>query len=110
MGRSRPITPMKDVIRGVMRGIGKKERPGKEEMELVWLELVGPDGIKHSWPKTLRQKRLLVDVENSGWMYTLGMKKNQLLKGLQKKFGQEQILEIRFRIGEPTNQEPNASD
>jgi len=42
----------------------------------------------------------LVEVENSGWMYTLNLKKEKLLQGLIEAFGAGQVKGVRFRMGE----------
>ncbi len=46
------------------------------------------------------QRRLVVEVENSGWMYTLGMERTQLLEGLLELMGAGKVRELSFRIGE----------
>lgn len=61
---------------------------------------MGERAARHSWPKRLTSGRLLVEVENSGWMYTLTLRKAQLTQGLTDHFGAGLIQELTFRIGE----------
>ncbi len=69
-------------------------------MQEVWERLVGKEAAKHSWPRQLTRGRLLVEVENSGWMYNLSLKKNQLLQGLVELLGASRMKELSFRMGE----------
>ena len=74
--------------------------PSIEEMGEIWKRLVGEEGARHSWPKRLAGRRLVVEVENSGWMYALGMKKAQLQEGLIELLGAGRVKELVLRIGE----------
>lgn len=74
--------------------------PSLEEMGQVWKRLTGEEAARHSWPKRLVGRRLVVEVENSGWMYALGMKKAQLLEGLIELLGAGRVKALVFRIGE----------
>ena len=61
---------------------------------------MGKEASLHSWPRRLRESRLLVGVENSGWMYLLRLKKEALLQGLVELLGASRVRELRFRMGE----------
>ena len=61
---------------------------------------MGEEAARHSWPHRLMGGRLLVEVENSGWMYTLNLKKPQLLEGLMELLGAARVKGLGFRIGE----------
>lgn len=74
--------------------------PSQEEIVGLWRRLVGEEAARHSWPRRLTQQRLIVEVENSGWMYTLGSRKAQLLEGLVELLGAGRVRQLSFRIGE----------
>jgi len=88
------------VLTGLLQHLKAEAKPTLEEMQGVWRRLAGEEAAQHSWPKSLRQRRLTVEVENSGWMYTLGLKKNQLLQGLIELMGAERVKQLSFRMGE----------
>ena len=78
----------------------EKTRPSQEEIGGIWERLVGQEAAQHSWPRRLTGKRVVVEVENSGWMYTLNLKKQLLLRGLIEQLGAARVEELSFRIGE----------
>lgn len=80
-----------------MRAGGK---PSREEMADLWKRLVGEEAARHSWPRRLLGRRLVVEVENSGWMYALGMKKGHLVEGLIELLGASRVRGLVLRIGE----------
>ena len=83
-----------------MRTLGATQRPPIEEVSAVWKRLAGDEAAQHSWPRKLMHGRLTIEVENSAWMYTLGMKKIELLEGWMEMMGAARVKEIGFRMGE----------
>lgn len=98
--KSRRPTLLSDLLSGVLRTLGAVHRPAIEEMELVWKRLAGEEAAQHSWPSRLMRGRLTIEVENSGWMYVLGMKKKELLEGWMELLGAARVKELSFRMGE----------
>ncbi len=103
MARFSSITPVRDVLRGLIRGLKAEGRPSLELVAETWARLVGEEAAKASWPKRLTQGRLIVEVENSGWMYALNLKKDQLLEGLIELLGINRVESLSFRVGERTD-------
>ena len=100
------VSKVLETLGGGKPSVGQKgaiERLTKETIEEAWRRLAGMEAARHSWPVSLSRGRLLVEVENSGWMYTLGMKKEQLLQGLIELFGVQRVKELSFRMGEREN-------
>ena len=99
---AKPTTPapLSFILAGVLKRMEKGGRPSLEEVDSIWEQLVGKEGARHSWPKRLVGRRLVVEVENSGWMYALGMKKAQLLEGLIELLGAGCVKVLALRIGE----------
>ena len=100
MARSRKITTLAELIPKVIKELKKDPRPTREEIEEVWARVAGQKAAKHSWPTKLTRGQLLVEVENSGWMYTLSSQKIHLLQGLIELLGANRIKTLNFRIGE----------
>jgi len=71
----------------------------------VWQRLVGEEGAQHSWPNRLMGRKLVVEVENSGWMYMLGLRKTELLEGLVELLGASRVRALVLRIGEKQQRE-----
>lgn len=78
----------------------KDARPSLEEVQQIWEGVAGLEAAQHSWPRRLTGRRLTVEVENSGWMYTLNLKKQALLQGLVEQLGADRLEGLLFRIGE----------
>ena len=104
MARNRSVTPLSSIVPGLLEGMQTDSRPSLERMRKIWVRLVGEEAAMHSWPRQLAQGTLLVEVENSGWMYTLSLKKQMLIQGLIELLGAGRIKSLSFRIGdEQTN-------
>ena len=98
--RTHPTVPLAELLPGVLKDLKGEKRLSLEEIQAAWEKLVGKRASAHSWPRTLRSRRLLVEAENSGWMYTLNLSRPRLLQGLIERFGANRIKELSFRIGE----------
>ena len=96
----RPIESLGSILPKVIQGMQKDPRPSLEEVQEIWERLAGREAAQHSWPRRLSGRRLTVEVENSGWMYTLNLKKPALLQGLMEQLGARRVEELAFRIGE----------
>lgn len=99
--KKKPTTaPVTEVLSGLLRKLSLEGRPSLEEVTEVWRRLVGQEAASASWPRRLNRQRLVVEVENSGWMHQLRMKKLQLQEGLIELMGAGRVKELSFRIGE----------
>ena len=96
----RTTAPISTVLLGLLRKLQADTRPSLEEIEQIWQQLVGEEASQHSWPQRLARQRLVIAVENSGWMYTLGMRKAHLLEGLIELMGAGKVRELSFQMGE----------
>ncbi len=100
MAKGRHVSKLGELLPQVMHGLRGSARPTKEEIQQVWGKVAGPKAAGRSWPRHLEKGRLIVEVENSGWMYTLNLKKTHLLQGLIELLGADRIKTLSFRIGE----------
>ena len=94
------ISSIGEVIHSVFARLDTNTNPTREDIDLLWKEVVGPDGFRHSRPVSIRNRVLTVRVDNSVWIQELSMKKRSFLKGLKRKLGKDRISEINFKIGE----------
>lgn len=103
MPKGRGAVALGDLVPGILQNLSQGSRPSRDAMEEIWMRLVGKGAAQHSWPRSLTQKRLLVEVENSGWMYTLRTRQLELLRGLIELMGAGRVNALSFRIGERKN-------
>ncbi len=88
------------VVKSIIEKLDKQPNPTSDEMEKVWEGVVGKKASAHTKPASLRKKRLVINVDGSGWLYELTLRKDELLAALKKKLGEDKIRELQFRIGE----------
>ena len=88
------------MLAGVLRNVRKGGKLSLEEMAEVWKRVAGAEAAGHSWPRRMSGGRLVVEVENSGWMYALGLKRAQLTEGLIELLGAGRAKTLSLRIGE----------
>lgn len=61
-----------------------------------WPEAVGRDVAAHARPKVIRKQVLHVEVTDSVWMQQLHLQKGCLLEALNRRLGEEGLVDIRF--------------
>ena len=98
--KSRAPTAISSVLTGVLRKVQKGGKLSLEEMMGVWERVAGREAAEHSWPRRMSGGRVVVEVENSGWMYALGLKRAQLVEGLMELLGAARAKTLSLRIGE----------
>lgn len=99
MPRRKDASPLSSVVEAVLQNLQSQKKP-MEEVQKLWVRLAGRDAAEHSWPRRLAQGRLIVEVENSGWMHELGTRRQELLEDLIEWMGAGRVRELQFRMGE----------
>ena len=99
-------TPLTEVLSALLKKLQAEGLPSREEVSEIWKRLAGESAAASSWPRRLNRRRLVVEVENSGWMHELRMSKAPLQEGLIELLGAGRVKELSFRIGE--KKEPHA--
>ncbi len=90
---------IKDTISALMRQWQSKESRLKHENPQEWLKkILTKKELKHIKVDYFHQGVLGLSVDSSVWLYTLGIKKRELLDKLKNE--SPQIREIVLRIGE----------
>lgn len=100
MPQKQTSTSLGDLLPKVLQKLSSHPRPSREAIDKVWRRLVGKQAAHYSWPRRLVRGRLIVEVENSGWMFTLNQKRVELLHELIQSMGKDVIQSLSFRIGE----------
>lgn len=93
-------SPVGEVLGRVFsrRGISKKMK----EMSVLglWKEVVGKKIDRHTYPLSLKNGKLFVRVDNSGWLVQLTYLKDKIIAEFNEKEGGKPIKDIYFRLGE----------
>ena len=97
--KKKKVEHLGDVLKGVISDLGKKKR-FNEELKEAWKAAAGKKAAPHTRAVSLRKARLVVNVDGSGWLYELTLKKKELLEKIEEKLKGKHIKEIRFRIGD----------
>ena len=98
-------SPLSDVVKRVIKGLGGKGRFTEEEMRSAWQYAAGPSAAKHSVPVSFKKESVFVNVDRSSWLYELTTKKKEILEKLEERLKGKKFKDIRFRIGDITKKE-----
>ena len=91
---------MKDLLPGVMKGIGENHRERPDLILAAWPEIIGPQFAPMTTPVSFEAGILTVKVRNSTLHSLLNQyEKAKILKALRNKFPKTTIHNIQFRLG-----------
>ena len=88
------------VLKDVIKNLSGKGRVSEEEVGEAWVKAAGEKAAGHTKPVSIKKSILTINVDNSGWLYELTIKKGKLLGKLDGKIRGKQLKGLRFRIGE----------
>ena len=74
-----------------------------------WPKIVGEHIGHHTWPESIRHRKLYLIAENSVWLQQLRFLKPELLAKLSSHTGGDAITDIVLRVGTPPAPEVEAS-
>lgn len=86
-------------INKVIKQISEKQKDKSTQILDKWDSFAGKLLARHSSPVDLRNKTLVVNVENSAWMYMLRLKQAQILGNINKALAGGDIQDIKLRVG-----------
>ena len=92
--------PLEDLVKRIIGGFAGKEKLTEEEIRSAWSRAVGADAAKHSRPRSFSDSRLIVQVDDSGWLYELTTRKKYILNNLSSELKGNKLKDITFRIGD----------
>ena len=91
---------IESILKDVIRNLSGKGRVSEEEINRAWEESAGQRAARHTKPVSIKKAVLTINVDDSGWLYELTIKKKDLLKKLESRIRGKQLKSLRFRIGE----------
>jgi len=92
--------PLEDLVKSIIGSFAGKEKLTEEEIRSAWSLVVGEKAAKHSRPRSFKDSRLIVHVDDSGWLYELATQKKYILNNLSSALKGKKLKDITFRIGE----------
>ncbi len=85
-----------DILGAFMDSLQINLEKGNSSMFNSWGNIAGEDVLSHSSIKDLRNGNLIVEADHPGWIQLLQMRKKKILKNVQKKYPELDIVDIRF--------------
>jgi predicted nucleic acid-binding Zn ribbon protein len=92
--------PLEDLVKNIIGNFAGKEKLTEEEIRSAWSLVVGKEAAKHSRPRSFVESRLIVHVDDSGWLYELTTQKKYILNNLSSELKGKRLKDITFRIGD----------
>ena len=92
--------PIDSIVKDVIKTLSGRGRVSAEEVGGAWIDAAGHRAAKHTKPVSIKKSVLTINVDDSGWLYELTIKKKELLKKLEGKIRAKELKGLRFRIGE----------
>ena len=97
---SRPtLIPLPDILTRFLKSHGMVTRMLEHSLQERWPEVVGDHIGRHTWPESIRHRKLYLVAENSVWLQQLRFLKPELLAKIQAVSDGEGITEIVLRVG-----------
>ena len=100
--------PIRSVLKEVSKGSALSLKLSQARLQLEWEELVGQTIAKHSYPESIRYKKLYLVADNSIWLQQLMFLKPSILKAIQSIMPDLDISEIVLYIGSIPEQPPES--
>ena len=97
-GREREPRRVGESIDRVTGSIGAPRAATLSVVFSRWEQLVGAEIASHATPRSLRDRVLVVDVDQPAWAAQLGFLSAQILSKLESEAGPDEVAEIRFRV------------
>jgi len=93
--------PLGDIVKSVI-GAWDKQSQGltKDKIEKIWEDVAGKKFVTHSKPVSFKKAKLIINVDSSGWLYELTLRRQEIIKKLKQRIKEKKLEEIQFRIGE----------
>jgi predicted nucleic acid-binding Zn ribbon protein len=89
---------IKDVAKDIIKNLSKERHSKEDRIKEAWEKAAGKKFCAHAQPVSFRKKRLVVNVDSSGWLYELTMRKQKIVSRLRKML-KDDFRELQFRIG-----------
>lgn len=93
--------PLKPVLNSIFLRLSNPENQKKAQLTDCWPKIAGQQFSQHTKPLFQKDGKVTVWVDDSTLAFELSQKyKPLLLKRLKNQFGEEEIKDVRFLVGE----------
>lgn len=94
------FSPLKSLISDFSRSYGLEVRMLESYLKRNWPEIVGLPIAAHTWPDSIKFRKLWVAAENSVWLQQLVFLKPVLFEKIKSLANGSLISDVGFRVGE----------
>jgi hypothetical protein len=88
------VTPLTAAVTSVLRDLAGTQPRAHAELWARWLNVVGPEMYRRSFPAGLRGTTLIVGVSSSSWLQELSFLKTAMLDRIAEEIGPGVVSEI----------------
>ena len=105
--RRGPLTPLKEIITGLLNDGTLPLNPDDANIWKIWDEVVGPVVTRNAQPAWIKNGRLKVVVSAPIWLQELKFAADDIKIRLNKKLGRKAIDKIEFKVDPKSIMEPD---
>ena len=98
--------PIRSVLKDVSKGSALALKLSEARLQQEWQGLVGQTIAKHSYPESIRYKKLYLVADNSIWLQQLVFLKATILKAIHSMLPDLDVTDIVLRIGSIPEKHP----
>ena len=95
----RSLIPLPDLIAGAMKTHGFQSRMVEFSLQQQWGAIVGPHIAGHTYPESIRHRKLFLLAETSVWLQQLLFLKSEILAKITEVMGEDVLTDIVLRVG-----------
>ena len=92
----RKPTELGEILPSVMQNLSQKTEKEQEITE-AWARAAGNSLAEHTRPVYIKEARLFVETDSSGWTHTAMMQRHRILDKLNRILGEGRVKNIVFR-------------
>jgi predicted nucleic acid-binding Zn ribbon protein len=93
------LTPLPDVLARVLKAHGMQTPMLEYSLQQRWTDIVGEHIGRHTWPESIRHRKLYLVTENSVWLQQLRFLKPEILAKITTATEGEPLTDIVMRVG-----------
>ena len=108
MAKRPSLNPLPDILSRFLKTHGMAIHMLKFRLQQHWREIVGEHVALHTWPESIRHRKLYLVAENSVWLQQLLFLKPELLAKINAAADGEALTDIVLRVG--TVPSPDAAE
>ena len=108
MAKRPSLNPLPDILARFLKTHGMAIHMLEFKLQQHWPEIVGEHLARHTWPDSVRHRKLYLVAENSVWLQQLLFLKPELLAKINTAADGEALSDIVLRVG--TVRPPDAGD